>query len=164
MDRAFSNRIESLSKRIDRLENNNNYGGNLRQAVQAEWTALNIDNSNKTIRVFHAAKNNWTEAVEICKENFGSLLHIESEEENQRISDMLRNTTDIDDDHKSPLYWIGEEAMATLILPPERYSNFDTTEDTPTEQHRGCAAVTAGNEGKWLSRDCAERHDFICQT
>lgn len=89
------------------------------------------------------------------------------------------------------LYWIGAQAMRFYSLPPDtKYTNFDadmvvsrsanngslSAEETvmlqrqfdhteTTTERGGCAAISTSNatKGKWLSRDCSERHNFICQ-
>uniref|UniRef100_A0A915EMD0 C-type lectin domain-containing protein n=1 Tax=Ditylenchus dipsaci TaxID=166011 RepID=A0A915EMD0_9BILA len=148
--------IRQMDRRVDRLEANQN---NFRQTVMAEWTALNID---KRIRLFNNAKNTWSEAEQICKANLGTLLLIESDEDNRRISELLRNVTESEKDKQ--LYWIGAQAVVSINFPTDKYNNFDRSADGGiVEEQQGCAAMSS-LKGKWASRDCLERHSFICQT
>lgn len=83
MDRVFSGRIESLAQRVSRLEAHGNSQVHRHQSVHAEWIALSVD---KRIRLFQDARETWLDAKQICEENSGSLLLIETEEENKRIT------------------------------------------------------------------------------
>ena len=96
MDLAFARRFEHLSKakspsaqflpnpppfqRLDRLEANQLH---FRHVALADWSAFSVD---KRIRVFGNVQSNWPEADQVCRAHGGTLLQIESEQENQRIS------------------------------------------------------------------------------
>jgi len=97
MDKVLTSRIDSLAKRVDRLEANQN---SLRHTQMAEWTALSDE---KRIRMF-TSKNTWLEAERVCKINSGSLLLVDSEEENRRALEMLQSMSS--DAGDAALYWI----------------------------------------------------------
>ena len=73
------------------------------------------------------------------------------------------------------IYWIGTQTTLRFDISSVagNYSNFEgndlhngngTDEHLlPEPVHQMCGAISSRNGGRWMNRECLEKHSFICQ-
>lgn len=81
------------------------------------------------------------------------------------------------------LYWIGTQAELSFPIDQQRYNNFKELKTMYLKNNSisnsssskieisknleqptiNCVAISPNLDGKWFSRNCQERHGFICQ-
>lgn len=111
----------------------------LSKIVIAEWEKVG-DSRVKP----HTVAKTWDEASHHCQVYSATLVRINDEESNRKISDLIQFES-------SSLHWIGVEGSSHVDrLPFHRFA----------KPQRVCIALEKG--GSWVSRDCSEKLPFIC--
>ena len=104
----------------------------------------------------------WTEAVNLCDDEHGSLASLESSEEEVSVRSMLAK-------EEGTEAWIG---LSDRVHPdtknliwvdgsPMPYSNWNSYQDEVTKG-RECATLSIATEG-WMYKPCHESFGFICK-
>ncbi|KAF8361515.1 hypothetical protein PRIPAC_88438 [Pristionchus pacificus] len=111
----------------------------LSKIVIAEWEQVGSSRVKP-----HTVAKSWDDAFHHCQVYSASLVRINDEDSNRKISDLIQY-------EPSSIHWIGVEGREHVDrLPFHRFA----------KPNRVCIALEKG--GSWVSRDCSEKLPFIC--
>ncbi|CAG9860857.1 unnamed protein product [Phyllotreta striolata] len=135
-------------------------------------TYLNlVHNGNKSYYIQSSFKANFLESFQFCKSNKMELLHIESKDENDFLSEQISKIGGhLEDD----FYWTSGTRMAGNIAwmwlsNGEQFSYTNWRPNQPSDFNQICVAINAANNGKekwnykWSDIECERKHYFVCK-